>query len=257
VVGPACEPSALGVDHHQPRAAPEGGDRRGGVRQPGHRRVVAPVEDDAGVVEVRHVDARYRRAVGVDRGEVAPPAAQLHVGHVVGAAERAPQPHDPVDGVADRGARRRTVAEHDRLGAVPGPQRQQPLGHGVERLVPADLLPAGVGGALPVRTPEWHEEPVGMLDQLGSGLALRAHRPTGRMCRERLQGREPPVGDLRRRPAPRHAERTPRLHFTERLVHRHGVPRLGRPTRRKQSYATTSPATTPRRTSTTSRRRAR
>jgi hypothetical protein len=126
VVGLLRKAGAPRVDDDEAGAAGERGDRARRVREPRDRRVVAPEQDAAGVVEVGHVHARHGGAVGVDGGEVATPAAQLHVHAQVRAAERTPQPLHPVDGVAHRRGRGRGGAEHDGLGPV-GPARARPV----------------------------------------------------------------------------------------------------------------------------------
>ncbi len=77
-IGLFSDPGAAGIDHDQARATFErlyGGDRMG---QPGKVRVVAPKQDAAGILKVRHIIAGNTGAEGILRGQIPPPSAQLH-----------------------------------------------------------------------------------------------------------------------------------------------------------------------------------
>ena len=65
----------------------------------------------------------------------------------------------------------------------------------VERLVPGDRLPAGIGGALGIGAAHGPGQAVGVIDELGRGAALGAELVAGRMARQRLDAREPAVLD--------------------------------------------------------------
>ena len=74
-IGLVGETGAARVDHNQPRTSFErriGGGRMG---QPGKIWVVAPEEDAAGILKVRHINAGDTVAEGIQRGQITPPPA--------------------------------------------------------------------------------------------------------------------------------------------------------------------------------------
>lgn len=210
VLGLTGESCAARVDHHEPGSAVHRVDGRRGVHQTGHRRVVAPVEDAAGALEVRHEGPWDRCAEGVDRRHVPTPAAQLHRAGEVRAAERPTQPHDPVHRVAQRRGRGRRRPEHHRLWTAVVGDLPKPGGDGVQCLVPADLLPTRVVRSLRTGPAKRMEQPVGMLEDAGCRLALHTHGTTCRMSRIRPDRGEPTFHDGGRRTASRHTHRTER-----------------------------------------------
>src|SRR6266849_4518511 len=86
-------------------------------------------------------------------------------------------------------------------------QPPQPRGGELERLVPADPLPARVGIALRARPFEWVEQPVGVVDQLRRRSPLGAQRLAGWVRWIRLQGNETAVLDAGDRATPRDTQR--------------------------------------------------
>ena len=208
VLGLAGEPGAARVDHDEAGAAVERVDGRGGVHEPRDRRVVAPEEDAAGALEVGHEGTGDRCAEGVHRRQEAAPAAQLHRAGEVRAAEGPAQPRDPVHRVAQRRGRRGRRPEHHGLRAALVGDLPEPGGDGVERLVPADLLPTGIA-ALPwdcVRRSGWSSRS-GCSRTWGADLPFTQTARPGGVSRIRSDGDEPTVDDGGGRAAARHTHR--------------------------------------------------
>src|SRR5712692_8656707 len=86
-------------------------------------------------------------------------------------------------------------------------QPPQPRGGELERLVPADPLPARVGITLRARPFERIEQPVGVVDQLRRGSSLGAQRLAGWVRWIRLQSDETAVLDDGDRATPRGTQR--------------------------------------------------
>src|SRR6266568_6605602 len=88
-------PSAAGVDNNQTRSSFE--RRRGGnsVGEPGNIRVVAPKQDAAGMLEVRHIATGNSSAEGILRGQKPSPPAQFHRRAQVRTTERIHQALNP------------------------------------------------------------------------------------------------------------------------------------------------------------------
>src|SRR5712692_1539804 len=86
-------------------------------------------------------------------------------------------------------------------------QLTQPRGGELERLVPANPLPARVGIALRARPFEWIEQPVGVVDELRRGSPLGAQRLPGWVRWIRLQGNETAILDDGDRATPRGTQR--------------------------------------------------
>jgi hypothetical protein len=118
VVGSTGQAGAARIDDDEAGTAVECGDSARRVGESRDRRVVAPVQDASGVVEIRHVCARHSRAVGVRRCEVATPATQLHIDALVRTAKRPSQTHHPVERIGHRRRRGGSAAERDSLGTV-------------------------------------------------------------------------------------------------------------------------------------------
>ena len=207
VVGLGGEARLARIDDDQLRAARNRGRGARRVREAGDGGVVPPEEDAAGVLEIRQVDPGYGGAERVERCEVSAPAAQLHVGAVVRAAEGTDQPLHPVDRVADRRGRGRARTEPDRLRSVGSCCRREPLGNRVQRLLPRDAFPPRVRSILGPRSPKRVKKPRLVIDDLGRSLALDTEglaRRVGRIGEQRPEGA---VDDLGARPASRHAQR--------------------------------------------------
>ena len=71
-------------------------------------------------------------------------------------------------------------------------QRPEPRRDRVESLVPADPLPARIGGSLGARALERMQQPLGVVHDLGRRLALDAERLAGRVRRVRVQRENSP-----------------------------------------------------------------
>ena len=167
---------------------------------------MAPEEHAAGGVEVRGPDPC---AEGVAGGVVLVPVADLGAVHVVRAAERAHEPLEPGERVGDGGSARGRDRERDPFRPVLLRDAPQVRGREVQRLVPADPDPAGVGVALGAGALEWMQHPVGAVDEVGGGLPLRAERAPGGMVGVPLDGGQAPVPHHRDAPAARTAKRAP------------------------------------------------
>ena len=72
------EPDPSGIDNNELRPAIERGDGSCGVDDPCQRRIVAPEQDAASPLKVRHERAWHWRAKHISSGEVAAPAAEFH-----------------------------------------------------------------------------------------------------------------------------------------------------------------------------------
>ena len=98
------------------------------------------------------------------------------------------------------------VAEDHRLGTVFGGDAAEVSGDRVERLVPPDLDPAGIGVALRPRPLQRTEEASWVVDDLRRDLALEAQCLAGRMLGVGIERHERPVGDGGHRAAARDAQ---------------------------------------------------
>ena len=194
------------IDHDQLRAPGARIRHLPGLRDPGSARVVSPQQRASGVLPVRSADVH---AVGVGGGDILVPVADLGAVAVVRAAERMHQTLHPLDGVRHRGPARGGDGECDGLGAGLGREPSHLAGDGVERLVPRDPDPSGIGIALGTGALHRMEDAVRALDLLGRGLSLRAERAAGRVRRIALDSDEPAVADHRDAAAPRSAQRAP------------------------------------------------
>ena len=88
-------------------------------------------------------------------------------------------------------------AEGDRLRPVPLGDPAHRGGGQIQRLVPADPLPAGIGIALRPGAPQRMGQPLGVIDQLRRGAALGAERLAGRVRGIGIEPREAAVLDHR------------------------------------------------------------
>ena len=123
--------------------------------------------------------------------------AEFGGSHRVGAGEGMTQALDPGIAVLHRGAGGGGDAESDRFAARFLGQALERRRRRIERLVPADTLPAGIGIALRARALQGMEQALFVMDQLGRGPSLGAeHLPRG-MGRVRLDGDEISVLDHR------------------------------------------------------------
>ena len=199
-------PRAARVDHDEPRPPRLRFVHPLPLREPGAGRVVAPEEHAAGGVEVRGPDPRTE---GVAGGVVLVPVADLGAVDVVRAAERAHEPLEPGERVGDGGPARGRDRERHPFRPVLLGDAPQVRGREVQRLVPADPDPAGVGVSLGAGALERVEHPVGAVDEVGGGLPLRAERAPGGMVGAPLDGGQAPVPHHRNAPAARAAEGAP------------------------------------------------
>ena len=214
-----------------------------GIGEPGGARIVAPEENAVGIGEIRH---RRADAIGQGIDIVAVEIADLGAEHRVGAAEGVAQALDPEIGILQAGARRRGDAEGDTLRPFSLGDIVELGGNGIERLVPADALPARVRLALGPGAAQRMKETVGMMR-----AALTAKRLAGGVFGVGLDGNEPAVLNHRNATASRGAERAIARHAPRRIRIRHrlflppGVcPRVAgvsRP-RREAQAAAVSPA---------------
>ena len=194
------------IDDHELRAPRARIRHLPRLRDPGGARVVPPQQRASRVLPVRVADAR---AVGVGGCNVLVPVADLGAVAVVRAAERVHQALHPLDGVRDRGPARGGDGERDGLGAGLGRKPAHLPGDGVERLVPRDPDPSGIGIALGTGALHRVEDAVRALHLLGRGLALRAERAAGRVGRVALDPDQAVVADHRDAAAPRSAQCAP------------------------------------------------
>src|SRR5271165_2845362 len=164
---------------------------------------MAPKQDAAGLAVIGHADAG---AGGEGAGKLAMPCANLHRVAIVRRAEGVDQPVDPGLRVGKRGPGTRGDAEGNRLRAALGGDAGQRRRRLVERLVPGDLLPAGVWVALWPGAAHRMEQPVGRFDQRWRGASLGAQGLAGRVRRVRLDRHKAPVLDDRLAAAARGAE---------------------------------------------------
>ena len=194
------------VDHDELRAPGSGVRHLPCLRDPGGARVVSPQQGAPGVLPVRGADVH---PVGVGGRDVLVPVADLGAVAVVRAAERVHQAFDPLDGVRDRGSARGGDGERDGFGARIGCEPAHLPGDGVERFVPGDPDPSGVGVALGAGALHRMEDAVRALHLLGSGLALGAECAASGVGRIALDPRQSAVANHRYAAAPRPAQRTP------------------------------------------------
>ena len=187
-----------------PSAAIRGEELHVAVGQAGEARVVAPEQDAGGVLEIRHRASRdaIADAERVTGRKDATPAAQLHRSAQVRAAEGAHQPLNPDRRIRDGGRRPGDLAEHHALRTVALRDLPEPRRRHLQRLVPADPLPARVGIALRACPFQWIEQPIRMVDKFRRRPPLRAERLAGRMRRIRFQGDKAAVFDAGDRATP-------------------------------------------------------
>ena len=219
LIGLVRKAGAARVDHHERCAARlcVGDARRMG--EPGRARVVAPQDEAIGSRQIGH---GHRHAEGVGEHHLLGEGAQLHRDGRVGAAVGAAQALDPDEPILHRGAGGGRDAERHGLGARFLGEPREPVGNRVERLVPPDPLPAGVGIALGARALQRVEQAVGMMHQSGGCPALGAKRLAGGMLRVGLDRGEAAILDCRDAPAAGPAERAETVDtFT-----RHGLARF-------------------------------
>ena len=160
------------------------------LREPRAGRIVTPEEHAAGGVEIRGPDPGAERVAG---GVVLVPVADLGAVDVVGGPERVQQPLDPRQRIGDGGPAWGGDRERHPLGTVRLHDSPQLLGREIERLVPADSHPSGVRVALGACPAERVQDPVGAVDEVRGGLALRAEGAPGGMVRVPLDRHEAPL----------------------------------------------------------------
>ena len=190
------------IDHDHARAALHGALHLCGAGEPGGGGIVAPQQHAVRRGEIRRADIG---AVGEARGVVLVPVADLGGVDGVRAAVAAHQPLDPGDGILDVRAARRGGREGDLLGPMRPGDGAETRCDLVERRVPVDGLPSGIGGAFGIGPAQRRRQPVLVVDELGCGAALRAQLVAGRMAGEGLDAAEAAVLDHRRAAAARAA----------------------------------------------------
>ncbi len=126
--------------------------------------------------EVRRADVMPEGEAG---GMVLVPVADLGGIDRVGAAIGADQALDPRDRVLQVRARRCGDREGHLLRPVPRLDGGHALCDFVQRRVPGNRLPAGIGCALGRGAPEWRGEPVRVIHQFRRGAALGAQLGAG------------------------------------------------------------------------------
>jgi len=211
-VGPGAHPepeiSLVGearmarIDHDQPHAALERFDDRCCMGEAGVAGVVAPQDQNAAVLDVRHGTATgacadAADAVGVAGGKGAAPAADIQGDCRVRGAEGVRQPTNETGGIRDRRGGGRRQGEGDRLWPVALGDPAHRGGGQVQGLVPADPLPAGVGVPFRAGAAQWMGQPLRMIDELRCCPALGAQRLARRVCGIRFETREAAVLDRR------------------------------------------------------------
>ena len=204
LVGAARRPGATWVDDHQRGPARLHLDNRRRLGQVRVRRIVTPEQQAAGTLEVRRADVS---AEGICGREVAVPGAHLLAPDEVGAAEHPHEAVDPRKAVGHRGASRCRQRERHRLRSVALGHLAHARGGPVERLVPANPCPTGVGLALRPRAAHRMEQAIGRVDELGRRAALHAEARARRMRGIGLDGHQPAVLHDRDAAAARAAQR--------------------------------------------------
>jgi hypothetical protein len=179
-IGLVGEARMARVDHDEPHAALQRFDDRSGVRETGIAGVVAPQNEAAAVLDVRHrataAGADAADAVGIAGGEGAAPAADIEGDCRVRGAKGVRQPTNEAGRIRDRGGGGGRQGKGDRLRPVAfrGPAHRS--GGQVQGLVPADPFPAGVWVTLGPGAAQRVGQPLRMIDELRCRAALGAER---------------------------------------------------------------------------------
>jgi hypothetical protein len=202
-IGLPGEAHVAGINDDQPHVALQRRDRRGCVGDAGEAGVVAPQEQHAAVLDIRHgahaTGADTADAISVAGGEGAPPAAEVHGDARVRGADGVRQPLDEAGGIRDRGGGGGSQGEDNRLRLILVRDPAQGGGGQIECLVPANPFPAGIGVALRAGAPQWMGQPLRMIDQFRRRPPLGAERLPGRMRGIRVQPGEAALFDRRHR----------------------------------------------------------
>ena len=197
-IGLAREPDMARVDDDELHSALERRDGRGRVREARIGGVVAPEDQAAAVLDVRHRPAAAaggdaRDAERVARRVASAPAAHVQRPDEVRRAEGVHQPTQEGRRIADCGGGGGRLAERHALWPV---RRRQPSHRRrgrVQRLVPGDLHPTRIRLALRPGAAQGPGQPLLAVDQLRRGPALGAKRLAGRMRGVGIEPRETPV----------------------------------------------------------------
>ena len=148
---------------------------------PGHRRVIPPEQNAAGILQIRHTVGGKPDPKRILVGQVTTPTAKLHRNGMIGAAKCPSQATDPVHRIRQRGGGGRGVVEGDGFGTILVRQLRQFFRHRVECFIPTDPLPTGIGIALRPRPFHRVKQPVGMIDKLRRNPSFDAERLAGWM----------------------------------------------------------------------------
>ena len=186
-IGTARKTGAARVHHDQPHAALARLFDLLSHGQPGGRGIDPPQHQAARCGKLGHADIRTECQL---RREIAMPVADMRGPYGVRAAERIGQAENPLHAIRHRRAARRGDAECHGLGAILPGDLAHRRGRGVQRLVPADALPAGIGAAFGIAALERGENPVRVLQQVNRRIGLAAQvlaRGMGGVGRNRRQ----------------------------------------------------------------------
>ena len=189
-VGLTAEADPSRVHHHGLHAALARRDGVLGQHQLRGARVVPPQEEGAAV---KHVRGRLRHAEGVAEHRVPVPVADVGGGNRVGASDTVEQARRPLIDVVRRGAAGGPPGHGDGLGAVAFPDAEQAGRDVVQRLVPADPLPARILGALGVGSAQRIVQAFAVVDQFRGSLALDTDGAAVGMIVVRIEPRHPPI----------------------------------------------------------------
>jgi hypothetical protein len=168
-------------------------------------RVVSPQDQNAAVLDIRHsartADADTADPVGVARGKASTPAAQIEGNTCVRRTECVGKAPDEDGRVRDRRRGWGRQCDCDRLRSIPRRASAHRISGQVERFVPADPLPAGIGITLRAGTAQRMGQPLAMIDQFGGRTPFSTKCLAGRMSRIRIEAGKTVAFDDRNRAA--------------------------------------------------------
>ena len=133
---------------------------------------MTPEQESFAVCEIRR---RKIGAEGIAEAGVFVPVADVRRRYPVGTAEQIKKAAKPAFDIVHRSAASGAFSQGDGFSAVALANCQNAPRDIIERFVPADSLPAGIGIALWPRAFERIIEPIGMVNQLRRGFAFDAH----------------------------------------------------------------------------------
>ncbi len=228
-VGAGGGADAARIDDHQLGAARLRGDHVLSETQEVAVRVGAPEEDAAAVGEIGHGQAVGAERVGGGAG-VARPLAEVRGADHVWRAEQGRQAPQPRLDLVEPGAAAGALAERHGARAVGGAHGQQLRRDEVERLVPGDALPAGVGVGLGARAAHGVVHALGLVEELRGGPSFGADGAAVRVGRIRVDAEDAVAGHRRDGRAVDRAQPAVASHRPRRraLVHGHHPPPIRR-----------------------------